>query len=345
MSGAALRVFRLGSLSILWRPRVVLICAALLAVMMLLAVLLLGTGTIPLSASQVLAALSGGGDNATANQIVMRVRLPRLLTGALVGASLGMAGAMFQSIARNPLGSPDVIGFTTGAATGAIVQIVLFGASPLATALAAMCTGIVTAAAVFLLARKGGSTGGQRLVLIGIGIGAMLSGLNTMLVVMGNLDRAMSAQIWLAGSLNVRTWWHVLPAALGLIVIAPVAFWHARRLTMLEMGDDIARQLGISTERTRLIAVLAVVGLTSVATAAAGPIAFVALAAPQLVRRLTRAPETQLLSAALMGSVLMLSADLLSQRIAGHLVMPIGLTTGLLGGFYILWLLTRAGKH
>ncbi|MFV0408225.1 MAG: FecCD family ABC transporter permease [Paracoccus sp. (in: a-proteobacteria)] len=321
-----------------------LVCGVLLTAMLVLAVLLLATGTMALTASQVLAALGGGG-NATAEQIVRRVRLPRLLTGAFVGASLGMAGAMFQSIARNPLGSPDVIGFTTGAATGAIVQIVLFSAGPLGTALAAMLTGIATAAGVFLLSRKDGSTGGQRLVLIGIGTGAILSGLNTMLVVMGNLDRAMSAQVWLAGSLNMRTWWHVLPAALGLMLVAPVAVWHARRLTLLEMGDDIARQLGVRAERTRLVAVLAAVGLTSVATAAAGPIAFIALAAPQLVRRLTGAPEIQLLPAALMGSVLLLSADLLSQRIAGNLVLPIGLTTGLLGGIYILWLLTRGNKR
>lgn len=345
MRDVSLRVFRIGGLSILWRPRVLLVCGVLLAAILVLAILLLGTGTMALSAGQVLAALSGRGDDATAEQIVTKVRLPRLLTGAFVGASLGVAGAMFQSITRNPLGSPDVIGFTTGAATGAIVQIVMFGAGPLGTALAAMMSGIATAAVVFLLSQKGGSAGGQRLVLIGIGVGAMLSGLNTMLVVMGNLDRAMSAQIWLAGSLNMRTWWHVLPAALGLMLVAPVAVWHARRLTLLEMGDDIARQLGVRAERTRLVAVLAAVGLTSVATAAAGPIAFIALAAPQIVRRLTGAPEMQLLPAAMMGSVLLLSADLLSQRIAGNLVLPIGLTTGLLGGLYILWLLSGAGRR
>ncbi|WBU62149.1 FecCD family ABC transporter permease [Paracoccus albus] len=339
------RALRLGSLSVLFRPRVALICALLFMVLLALAVLLMGTGTMPLPVAELLAILGGTGDNPAAEQIVMRVRLPRLLTGAFVGASLGMAGAMFQSVARNPLGSPDVIGFTTGAATGAIVQIVMFGAGPLATALAAMISGVATAAAVFLLSRKGGSAGGQRLVLVGIGIGATLSGLNTMLVVMGNLDRAMAAQVWLAGSLNMRTWWHVLPANMGFLLIAPIACWHGRRLSLLDMGDDMARQLGVATEKTRLVAVLAAVSLTSVATAAAGPITFVALAAPQLVRRLTRAPEIPMLPAALMGSVLLLAADLLSQRIAGNLVMPIGLTTGLLGGLYILWLLTRTGRR
>ncbi|MDT9646970.1 iron chelate uptake ABC transporter family permease subunit, partial [Pseudomonas sp. JV245A] len=124
----------------------------------------------------------------------------------------------FQSISRNALGSPDVIGFTTGAASGAIVQIMLFDAGPLATSLAAVAAGLGTALLVLLLARNGHSSGGYRLVLVGIGVGASLSGLNSILLVSGNLDQAMFAQLWLAGSLNTRTWSHVLPAALGLLL-------------------------------------------------------------------------------------------------------------------------------
>ncbi|MNP53097.1 Ferric enterobactin transport system permease protein FepG [compost metagenome] len=124
----------------------------------------------------------------------------------------------------------------------------------------------------------------------------------------------------------------------------PVVIGHARHIDLLEMGDDTASQLGIAPERTRLIMVLAAVALTAIATAAAGPIAFIALAAPQLARRLTGAPEVPLVPAALMGAVLLLVADLLSQRLALNLNLPIGLSTGLLGGFYLLWLLSRSKR-
>ncbi|MCC0546842.1 iron chelate uptake ABC transporter family permease subunit, partial [Pseudomonas aeruginosa] len=273
-----------------------------------------------------------------------RVRLPRVLTACLVGAALGMAGAIFQSISRNPLGSPDVIGFTTGAASGAIVQIILFDAGPLATSLAALAAGLCTALAVVLLARRGATAGGYRLVLVGIGVGASLSGLNSLLLVTGNLDQAMYAQLWLAGSLNTRTWSHVVPAALGLLASVPLALYHGRRLEVLELGDASAAQLGVAVERVRLQMVLVAVGTTAIATAAAGPIAFIALAGPQLARRLTRSAGVPLLSGALMGAVLLLAADLLGQRLAYVANLPIGLMTGLLGGFYLLWLLLRSRR-
>ena len=321
-----------------------MIGAGLLLLALLLAVLLLGIGTLHLSPGEVLASLFGLGDNPTAERIIQRVRLPRVLTAVFVGAALGMAGSVFQSISRNALGSPDIIGFTTGAASGAIVQIILFNAGPLGTSLAAVLSGVCTAAVVFVLSLKGRTTGGYRLVLVGIGVGAMLTGLNTVLLVTGDLDQAMTAQLWLSGSLNTRTWSHVVPAALGFVLIVPIAIYHARPLNMLEMGDDTACQLGVPVERSRLVMVMAAVGLTSIATAAAGPISFIALAAPQLARRLTGSPDIPLVSGAIMGALLLLSADLVSQRFPLNLNLPIGLTTGLLGGFYLLWLLTRSRK-
>lgn len=337
-------VIRLGPFSLLWRPRVALLCSVLACVGLALGIVLLGTGTLAFTPAEVVSALLGTGDNATAERVVRHLRLPRALTALCVGAALGMAGSIFQSISRNALGSPDVIGFTTGAATGAIIQIILLDAGPLAVSGAAALSGIATAALVFLLSLKGGVSGGYRLVLVGIGVGATLSGVNTILLVTGDLDRAISAQIWLAGSLTARSWSHALPAALGLALIVPVALYHARRVGLLEMGDDTASQLGVATERTRLIAVMAAVGLTAVATAAAGPIAFIALAGPQLARRLAPSPDVPLLSGAAMGAVLLLAADLISQRAPLGVNLPIGLTTGFLGGFYLLWLLTRSRK-
>ena len=320
-----LHALRLGSLSLRWRPRAALACLVLAGVGLALAAALLGTGSLALGPAEVFASLLGQGQDPTAQRIVQRVRLPRVLTACLVGAALGMAGAIFQSISRNPLGSPDVIGFTTGAASGAIVQIILFDAGPLATSLAALAAGLC-------------------LVLVGIGVGASLSGLNSLLLVTGNLDQAMYAQLWLAGSLNTRTWSHVVPAALGLLASVPLALYHGRRLEVLELGDASAAQLGVAVERVRLQMVLVAVGMTAIATAAAGPIAFIALAGPQLARRLTRSAGVPLLSGALMGAVLLLAADLLGQRLAYVANLPIGLMTGLLGGFYLLWLLLRSRR-
>lgn len=338
------RVASFWGISLIWRKRPVLVGLALLVVCLGLGVLLLGSGTVSLSPGEVLAGLIGQSDNPLANRLVARVRLPRLLTAALVGAGLGMAGAVFQSLSRNALGSPDVIGFTTGAASGAICAIILFQAGPLATALGAVTSGGLTALAVLLLSqgRGRGTAGGYRLVLVGIGVGSMLSGVNTALLTMGDLDRAMSAQIWLAGSLEGRNLTHVWIALAGLCLFAPVVLIHARHLALIGMGEDLASQLGVRVGRVRMVLVLASVGLTSLATACTGPIAFVALAGPQLARRLTGAPGAPLITGAIMGAALLIGADLVSQNAPWRLSLPIGLTTGFLGGLYLLLVLSLA---
>ncbi|MCQ0091959.1 iron chelate uptake ABC transporter family permease subunit [Roseovarius sp. M141] len=333
-------LFRVGRISMLWRPRSLAAGCALLAAALGLALLLLATGKLPLTFGQIIVALTGESDP-MATRILTRVRLPRVLTAAGVGAALGIAGAVFQSLSRNPLGSPDVIGFTTGAATGAVMQIVLGSLDPLRTAAAAVGSGMLTALVVLLLARRGSSGGGYRLVLVGIGAGAFLAGANTLLLTMGQIDIVMAAQVWLAGSLNARNWAHVTTVAVGLALFAPPVWGMARRLAVLEMGEDMARQLGIPIARTRVVLVLVAVGLSSIGTAATGPIAFIALAAPQIARRLTASPEVPLISAATTGAALLMAADLLSQAVPFGLVLPVGLTTGFLGGLYLLAVMTR----
>lgn len=334
-------VLRFRQFSVVWRARGVVVCLALLAVVLLLALALLGTGSLKFGPIDALQVVVGGSGNPGAERIVFGVRLPRVLTAVLVGLSLGAAGAVFQSISRNPLGSPDILGFTTGAATGAIVQIMLFDAGPFETAGAAVLAGLAVATLVYALAIKRHSTGGYRLVLVGIGVGAVLSGINMVLLVMGDLDQAMSAQLWLGGSLNTRTWSHVGPAACGFAIILPIILLTARRLELLEMGDEAAGQLGVHVERTRFGMVMAGVALTAIATAAAGPIAFIALVAPQLARRLTKAAQVPLVSGASMGATLLLGADLIAQRLPLNLNLPIGLMTGMIGGLYLLWMLMR----
>ncbi len=196
--------------------------------------------------------------------------------------------------------------------------------------------------AVYVLSVRDGTTGGYRLILVGIGVGAVLSAVNGLLLVMGDLDNAISANIWLAGSLDARTWENAVPVAVGVILALPILLNISRRATLMEMGDDAASQLGIRVERTRLGMMLIAVLLAGLATGAAGPIAFVALAAPQLAVRLTRATSMSVVTAAAMGAALLVLADVLVQSLPVFTAVPIGRATGIVGGLYLIWLLTRS---
>lgn len=169
----------------------------------------------------------------------------------------------------------------------------------------------------------------------------MLSALNTLLLAWGDLDLAVKARIWLSGSLNAREWNDVYPALVALAICLPMLIYYSRPLNILEMGDDQAKQLGVNTERLRLIVMILGVLLTSVAVAAAGPIAFIALAAPQIVSRITGAARVQVICSGLFGAVLLLAADMISRNLPTSYAVPVGLTTGVIGGFYLLWILTR----
>jgi iron complex transport system permease protein len=296
-------------------------------------------GDYPLSVGAVLKTLVGAGDPAS-GFIVETLRLPRVVCALLVGGALGIAGAIFQSLTRNPLGSPDIIGFTYGSATGAVVMIIIFGAEQGAIALGSIGTGLLTALLVYALSYRGG-VAGYRLVLVGIGISFMLLAFNDYLLTRARLEDAQQAAVWIAGSLNGRGWDEALPLAIGLVVLVPVALALSRPLKMLELGDDAATALGVPVERTRLTLALVAVGLTALATAAAGPIAFVALAAPQIARRLTRSSGPGLIPAALMGALIMQASDLIAQRLLAPKQLPVGVMTGAIGGLYLAWLLAH----
>jgi iron complex transport system permease protein len=325
--------------------RTSVVCLGLLLATLVVAVVAISTGDYRIPVPEVVRTLFGGGTRAT-SFIIETLRLPRVLTGALVGAALGCSGAIFQSLSRNPLGSPDIIGFTTGAATGAVLEILIFHGSTIEIAGGAVVGGVATALAVYLLAFKRGVQG-YRLILIGIGVSAMLASVNSYLLTRANINDAENAQVWLTGSLNGRGWEHVRPISVALALLLPAAFLLGRQLRLLEMGDDAARALGVRAERSRLSLLLVGVALTGVAVAAAGPVAFVALAAPQLAHRLTRAPGVGLLSSALMGMFLLTISDYAAQRVYPSIQLPVGVATGAVGGLYLAWLLAnewRSGR-
>ncbi|MCX5379148.1 iron chelate uptake ABC transporter family permease subunit [Streptomyces sp. NBC_00091] len=323
-------------------PRALLTGVVLAAATLLLAVVLIGTGDFEIAPWDVVQTLLGNGTPAD-DFIVNDLRLPRVLVAVLVGAALGMAGAVFQSVSRNPLGSPDLLGFAYGSAVGALVVIVVFKGGATEVALGAVAGGLLAGAAVYLLAYKQGIHG-YRLVLVGIGASAVLVAVIQYLIAKAQIIEATRAMVWLTGSLAGRDWAQVWPLLVTCAVLFPLVLGQSRALRMIEMGDDAAYALGVPVERTRMLLMLAAVLLTTAAAAAAGPISFVALAAPQLARRLSRSPGANLLTGALMGAVLLLASDLASQRAFGADQLPVGVVTGLVGGVYLLWLLVMERK-
>ena len=318
-----------------WRSIGVL--GALGAGALVLAVLALGVGEYPVSPAEVIAVLTGA-DHSFTSVVVLEWRLPRIVAALVIGAALGVSGAIFQALTRNPLGSPDVIGFGFGSYTGALVAIALFGGGYYLTAAGAIAGGLLTAAAVYLLAYRNGLAG-FRLIIVGIAVSAMLSSLNQWIILKIKLQQAVTAAIWQQGTLSGLRWEQVVPV---LVCVATALLWVVAigpQLPVLQMGDDVAGALGVNPERARLAYFGAGVLLIAVATAAAGPISFVALAAPQLARRLTATPGVGLVSSAVMGAVLLLASDLIALRIFAPAELPVGAVTVVAGGLYLVWLL------
>lgn len=310
---------------------------------LLLAGLALQLGRLPLNSEQIVRALLGSG-SAQDIMVIQQWRLPRVLLALVAGAALGMSGAIFQSLVRNPLGSPDLIGFNTGAYSGALLVIVLGQGNYWQIAGGAMAGGLACAALVYLLAWRRGIHG-FRLIIVGIAVSAMLSALNTWLSLVASLEAAISAALWGAGSLNGMTWAKGLPAALCCLLLMALALPGSRPLQLLEMGDDSASALGINVERTRLLMMTLGVLLTAATTAACGPIAFIALAAPQLAQRLCRSRTSHLLCSAWLGAALLLAADMLAQHLFAPRQLPVGVVTVSLGGFYLIWLLLQPSRR
>lgn len=335
------RVLRWRRLSVQWVPRQFWGMLLLLVALAGLVLLALGTGRIALGIPQVLDIVLWGEGSPLEHKVVFDIRLPRVLTALLTGAALSVSGAIFQSLSRNPLGSPDVIGFTTGAASGAVVYFVFGGTSSVTSAVFAVGSGLVTALIVFALSLRGGAVASYRLVLVGIGVGATLSALNEAVLLRGELEQALSAQLWLSGSLNARTWEHVRPLLAGLMLLLPVVLLGQSRLMLLELGDDLARQLGVHALKVKGVMAFCAVLLASLATGAAGPIVFIALAAPRLAAFLTGEHGRPMWPAALTGALLLLGVDVVSQMLPFELNLPVGLMTALIGGVYLAFAIPR----
>jgi iron complex transport system permease protein len=322
--------------------RTLLVCAAALLAIVVAAIAGLALGDYPLTTDEVIGVLTGRVDG-LARTVVLDWRLPRVLAAIGFGAALGVSGAIFQTLTRNPLASPDIIGLANGSFTGMLVALLLLGGSWPALMAGSLLGGLAAAVAIFILALRQGLSG-FRFIVVGIGVSAMLAAFNSWLLLRADLDVALFAAAWGAGTLNTATATVVWPALACLVVLFAVLPFAARPLRQLELGDDVAAATGVRLTRERAILIGLAVALVSAVTAVAGPIAFIALAAPQIARRLTRSPGIPLVATGLVGGVLLLASDLVAQHLI-PLTVPVGVVTVVVGGLYLTQLLLRERRR
>ena len=293
-------------------------------------------GSYSLDFATVLDALFNPASDPDARQVVFEWRLPRVLFAVLCGAALALSGGIFQSLTRNPLGSPDIIGFGVGAQFGVTLTLLVFGLNTyLFKAAGALVGGMLTALLVYVLAAKRTSSS-FRLIIVGIGVSAGLGSLSSWILISVSVEQAMMVATWGAGSLASLGFDQLLPAAVVFVIVVVASMPLARTLPVLEMGDDAAMELGMRPGRTRLTAMILGVALMALVTAAAGPISFIALAAPQISQRLTRSNTPMGLAPVMLtGAALVVVSDAVAQLLA----VPVGVVTVSVGGLYLAWLL------
>ncbi|MCO1660824.1 FecCD family ABC transporter permease [Pseudonocardia humida] len=273
---------------------------------------------------------------------VGELRLPRTVLALLTGVCFGMGGVTFQTMMRNPLASPDIIGISSAASAAAAFAIIVLGLGEAGVSVFAIVAALGVAVVIYVLSFKDG-VAGTRLVLIGIGIAAMLHSATSYILNQAGQWDLQAATRWLNGSLNGSTWDESVPVLIALVVFGPVLLGQARGLTMLQLGDDTAAALGTRLELTRLVSIVSAVGLIAFATSATGPIAFVAFLAGPIAARLVGPGGSLLVPSGLVGALLVLVADFLGQFAFGTR-FPVGVITGVLGAPYLIYLLVRSNR-
>ncbi|MGV7119025.1 FecCD family ABC transporter permease [Paenibacillus kyungheensis] len=312
---------------------------AMIAVGLCVAMLLLGNTIYPLG--DVLRALSGEKIKGV-SFAVSTIRLPRMLAGLFAGFAFGVAGYTFQTILRNPLANPNVIGITSGASAAAVFCIVILHASNAVISIASVVAGLITVVFIYMLSRgKIFSIG--RLILVGIGIQAMLDAVISYLLLISAQQDIPSALRWLTGSLNGSQMRELPPLIIMVLICSPIIIGFSKHLSILELGEQSAFSLGVNTDRTRIVLIVCSVCMVAIATATTGPIAFVSFLAGPIAKRLVGVGSSNIVPAGLVGVNLVLAADLIGQ-FAFEYRFPVGIITGLLGAPYLIFLLIRMNQ-
>ncbi|ATL88030.1 iron-siderophore transporter permease [Streptomyces malaysiensis subsp. malaysiensis] len=338
---------RLGHVSFVWRPWVALITLLLVAATFLVFCLSIGVGDFPIGLPRVAATIFGRGERVD-EFVIMDLRMPRALAGLVVGVALGVSGAITQSIARNPLASPDILGITGGAGAVAVFLVTVSGGA--ATAIvdavglsaAALAGGLGTGLLVYFLAWRRGLDG-FRLILIGISVSAVMEAITTWLLASADIRDVARAQAWLIGSLDDRSWEEVRVALWCSLVLLAVVTCVAFQFKPMHLGDDVAAGLGVRYTMVRAVLLLCAVLLAGVAVSAAGPVPFVALVAPQVAMRMARCPTPPMVASGMVGALLLIGADLVA-RTALPVDLPVGVVTAAIGGPFLVYLLVRANR-
>lgn len=309
---------------------------------LLLALWSLSLGVFPLSYGALGQVLTGN-LSAIESMVLFELRLPRTIAALLVGFALGLSGCLFQGLVRNPLVAPDIIGINAGAGLAA-VALITTGTGLGLVPLAAMAGSLLTAFLIYTLAWKTGIVG-NRLVLVGIGVNAILGALTSYLIIKFPVESVTPALVWAAGSLSMAQWPLLAWLAVTLLVTTPLTLVLLRRLQLLQLGDDSARALGLVVERDRALLLLIGSCLAGAAVAVAGPIGFVALIAPHIARLLA-GPLTigVLLLSGFTGAGLVMSAELIARHAMAPVTLPVGLITAATGAPLFLYLLHRENR-
>jgi iron complex transport system permease protein len=334
-------VLRIGPVSLRVDRRAVVVTVVLAVLLAAAVAWAVSVGDVSVPLGEVVSHLTGRGASRRNALVISTFRLPRVLTAVLVGLGLGASGQVFQRLVRNPLASPDILGVSSGAAAAAVIAIVVFSLSSTAATMSALVGAVAAVVAIYLLAVKQGVSS-YRLVLVGIGLTAMLEAVIAYVITRAQINDAQRAAVWMTGSLNGRGWEYVVPLTLALAVLGPLAMLAMRSLRALEMGDELAQGLGVDVRHSKLALALVGAALAAVATAAAGPVAFVALTAPQIARHLVGARAVGPVPGALVGALVMVLSDVVSRRLLAPVELPVGVVTGVIGAPYLLWLLARA---
>lgn len=283
-----------------------------------------------------------GDDVPGASFTVGRLRLPRAVLAVVAGICFGLGGITFQTMLRNPLASPDIIGISSGASAAAAFAIIVFSLGGSQVSVFAIVAGLGVAMLIYALSFRGG-VAGTRLILIGIGIAAMLDSVTSYLLSTAPAWDLQETMRWLTGSLNGANWASAIPVLVALAVLGPVLLSQSRNLSVIALGDDTAQALGVRVERTRIVIIVAAVGLIAFATAAAGPIAFVAFLSGPIAARVVGPGTSLLVPSALVGALLVVVADFCGQYAFGTRY-PVGVVTGALGAPYLVYLIIRSNR-
>lgn len=270
------------------------------------------------------------------------LRFPRMIAGIFAGFAFGVAGTVFQTMLRNPLANPNVIGITAGSSAAAVFCIMVLQASNTFVSIASIIGGLATVIIIFLLSR-GSSFSIGRLILIGIGIQAMLNAFISYLLLIGQEHDVPTAMRWLSGSLNGAKMENLYPLIITVFICTPIIIALSKHLDLLELGEQAATSLGIHTDQTRLTLIISSVLIIALATATTGPIAFVAFLSGPIAKRLVGVGFSTIIPAGLVGIILVLASDLIGQ-FAFTARYPVGVITGILGAPYLIYLLIRMNR-